>query len=366
MLPWLGDEEYQAIASCFEINWVTEGPKTREFHDRLLELIGCRYAVFAPNGTLAIYLALKAVGIGPGDEVLVPDFTFIASANAVEMTGAKPVFVEVNRQNFQVDVALAERWVTPRTRAIMPVHIYGAVADMQDVAAFAKKHDLLIVEDAAQALGVHYEGQHAGTFGATGTFSFFADKTITTGEGGLVVTNDEGAFERLQWLRNQGRKNRGTFIHPEIGYNFRITDIQSAIGLVQLGKLPTIRERKLHILDLYRSHLEGLEPVRFFEPPERSDWIPFRVPLICERAEALMTHLKAHDIEPRTFFYPLHRQPCFSDLTKAQLAGEDEASVFANAIHGYEHGVCLPVFPTLTDEQVEHVCSTIRAFYESA
>jgi perosamine synthetase len=366
MLPWLGDEEYRAIAPCFETNWVTEGPKSREFHDRLLDLIGCRYAVFAPNGTLAIYLALRGLGIGPGDEVLVPDFTFIASANAVEMTGATPVFVQVNRDNFQIDVARAERWITPKTRAVMPVHIYGAVAEMNAVIAFSEQHNLAIVEDAAQAIDVRYDGQHAGTLGAVGTFSFFADKTITTGEGGLVVTNDEAIYDQLLYLRNQGRKNRGTFIHPEIGYNFRITDIQAAIGLVQLGKLPRIRERKLEILALYRERLEGLETfVRFFQPPGRSEFIPFRVPLICERANELMTFLEKHEIEPRTFFYPLHRQPCFAAFIAAQLGAEDEASVFENAIYGYEHGVCLPVFPTLTDEQVEYVCATIRVFYES-
>ncbi len=177
-MPWVGKEEYASMASCFEKNWITEGPKAKEFCEKLLNLTGAKYGVLAPNGTLALYLALRAAGIERGDEVIVPDFTFIATANSVEMAGATPVFCDVNRKNFQIDLTNAEKLITPRTKAIMPVHVYGTVADMDEVMQFASKHKLIIVEDAAQAIGVHYKGKHAGTFGKTGgprSIFFFAN-----------------------------------------------------------------------------------------------------------------------------------------------------------------------------------------------
>ena len=359
-MPWIGNDEYEGMRPCFESQWITEGPKTKEFEEKLLALIGARYGVFAPNGTLALYLGLRALGIGPSDEVLVPDFTFMGSATAVEMTGAIPVFVDVNTRNFQIDLAHADALGQKKTKAIMPVHIYGTIADMDAVSAFAKRHGLLVIEDAAQAIGVRRNGKHAGSWGDVSCFSFFADKTITTGEGGFIVTNDEATYEKLRLLRNQGRRDRGTFIHPAIGYNFRITDMQAAIGLVQLGKLQEIVERKKTILQWYKTGLKDIKDITFFEPDPGTDWIPFRVGILLKKAHALMEHLKTKDIEPRTFFYPLHKQPCLAHLVR----GGDEQ--FPNAIFGYEHGVCLPTFPTLKKEQVQYVCEVIKKFLLSA
>lgn len=358
--PWVGKEEYAAIASCFDNNWITEGPKSKEFAQKLLELIGSRYGVFAPNGTLALYLGLKAIGVGPGDEVIVPDFTFIASGTSIHMAGATPVFVDVNKRNFQIDLGNADRLVSKKTKAIMPVHIYGTICNMDKVMEFARKYKLAVIEDAAEAIDVRWKGKHSGTFGEVGCFSFFADKTITTGEGGFVVTDEEKIYENLLYLRNQGRIDRGSFIHPQIGYNFRMTDIQNAIGLVQLSKLEEIKKRKLHILALYQRLLKDIKDVKFFEPEDGAQWLPFRMVILCEKASELMAFMKEREIEPRTFFYPLHSQPAFSYLKGNKHKYED--SEFPNAIYGYEHGVCLPIFPTLTDAQVEYVCETIKEF----
>jgi len=363
-LPWIGEEEYAAIGDCFARNWITEGPQTQLFQEKLLELMQVRFGVFAPNGTLAIYLALRALDIGPGDEVIVPDFTFIGSANAVEMAGARPVFCDVHPGHCQIDLASAEKSITPRTRAIMPVHIYGTVCEMDAVVDFAHRHRLLVVEDAAQAIGVHYREQHAGTFGDIGIFSFFADKTITTAEGGFVVTNNSAIHEKLLFLRNQGRKERGTFIHPEIGYNFRMTDLQCAMGIVQLEKLPEIVRRKQEIIALYRQLLQSVPQVRFFAPPAHAEWVPFRTPVFCERAHDLMTFLTSREIESRTFFFPLHRQPAFRYLQDdSSYSHSLEDGHFPQSITAYEDGVCLPIFPTLGIEQIEYVCATIREFY---
>jgi perosamine synthetase len=363
-LPWIGAEEYAAIGECFARNWITEGPQTQLFQERLLELMKVRYGVFAPNGTLAIYLALRALDIRPGDEVIVPDFTFIGSANAVEMTGARPVFCDVHPGHCQIDLASAEKAITPRTRAVMPVHIYGTVCEMDAVMDFARRHRLFVIEDAAQAVGVHYQGQHAGTFGDVGIFSFFADKTITTGEGGFVVTNNPAIHEKLLFLRNQGRKERGTFIHPEIGYNFRMTDLQCAMGVAQLEKLPEIIRRKQEIIGLYRQLLKPVPQVRFFSPPDHAEWVPFRTPVFCERAHSLMEFLTSREIETRTFFLPLHRQPAFRYLhDDCEYHQSLEDAQFPQAIAAYDDGICLPIFPTLGSEQIEYVCATIREFY---
>jgi perosamine synthetase len=362
-LPALADEEYSAIKDCFDSNWFTEGPKTNEFKERLLKLTGAEYGEFAPNGTLAIYLALSGLGIGPGDEVLVPNFTFIASANAVLMTGAIPIFVDIDK-NLQINLDLCQQKITNKTKAIMAAHMYGTCGNMDSITEFAKRYKLFVIEDAAQALGVSWNNKHAGTFGDVGTFSFFADKTVTCGEGGFVVTNDKKIAENLVYLRNQGRVNRGTFIHEKIGYNFRITDIQAAIGLVQLGKLDYIKNRKLEIFEKYKERLSGISRFTLFEPMDASTYIPFRVCLIDKEGNAgeVIDVLKNAGVEPRTFFYPMHMQPCFSDLVDAFNHPYKDSS-FPVSIKMYESGICLPTFLQITDEQIDYICDIIRKKY---
>ena len=360
-MPTVGDDEYLAIKTCFDENWITEGPRAKEFKECLLELIGAKYGEFAPNGTLAIYLALKAAGVKPGDEVLVPNFTFIASANAVIMVGATPVFVDVD-DNLQIDLDKCNHRLTKKTTAIMAAHMYGSCGDMDAITEFAKLHNLIVVEDAAQAIGVYWNWRHAGTFGDVGTFSFFADKTITCGEGGFVVTNNPEIAKNLAYLRNQGRLERGTFIHPEIGFNFRMTDIHAAIGLVQLKKLDHIIARKLEIFDMYYGNLTEIENLRIFEPPNKSSFVPFRVCIVAQSnmTSRIMENLKEAGVETRTFFYPLHKQPCFQDLATSYKYTDDE---FATSISMFENGICLPTFLQMTDEQISYICNVIRNSY---
>ena len=363
-MPYIDMEEYEAIKHCFEINWITEGPKAKEFCQKLCDLIGVKYGVFAPNGTLSLYLALRAIGVGPGDEVIVPDFTFIASANAVEMTGARPVFVDVNAEDLQINVKDCERVLSDKTKAIMPVHLYGFTPDMTEVMQFAKDKNLLVLEDAAQALGIKWEGKGCGSFGDVASFSFFADKTLTTGEGGFVCTNDEAIYEKLLYLRNQGRIHRGTFVHPEIGYNFRMNDIQMAIGLTQMKKLPKIIELKQRNFNLYCELLGSCDEIELLKPrPEVSPYIPFRVVLRVKESDTsgLTDFMKENGIETRTFFYPLHLQPCFKDRW-----GDDprhSREHFAVSEDAYARGVCLPSFAALTAEEITYVCHAIKTYY---
>jgi perosamine synthetase len=363
--PFIGNDEYGAIRDCFEANWITEGPKSTKFIEELQKLTGARHAVLAPNGTLAIYLALRAIHIGPGDEVIVPAFTFMGSATAVEMTGATPVFCDIDPETLQAGPEHFAAARTPRTRCIMPVHIYGMACPIGPLVAWARQHNLLVCEDAAQAIGVLYDGRHAGTFGDVGSFSFFADKTITTGEGGMIVTEHTPAYEALRLLRNQGRMDRGSFVHPAIGYNFRMTDLQAAVGLVQLSKLDQIIAQKHTLLKVYHERLDAIRQVRFIRVTPKSTYIPFRVAIYAERAGELMKFMESRGIQTRTFFYPLHRQPAFEYLRQqpeyAALMADER---FPGSIYAWDHGVCLPSFPSLPIDDLHYVCDAIRDFYK--
>lgn len=362
--PFLGTEEYAALGECFARNWITEGAKSAEFVEELRNLMGARHAVLAPNGTLSIYLALRALGIGPGDEVIVPDCTFFGTASAVEMAGATPVFCDVDPETLQAGAANIEPWITPRTRALLPVHLFGGTCDMDPILALAEANGLKVIEDAAQAIGVTYHGKHAGTLGDAGCFSFFADKTITTGEGGLVVTADEEMASRLKRLRNQGRLERGTFVHEEVGYNFRMTDLQAALGLAQLAKLEEIASRKQAIIDAYRTCLADIAQVRFLRVTPGSTQIPFRTVLLADRAHELMRHLEAEGVVTRSVFYPLHRQPAFARLAQnAHGAERMRDANFPNSNFAFENGICLPSYPALVPEDLEHICEQVHRFY---
>lgn len=345
--PFLGTEEILAVQKCITDNWITEGPKSQEFLNIIKNLTQAKYAVLAPNGTLAIYLALVGCGIGNGDEVLVPDFTFIATANAVVMAGAKPIFVDVD-DNLHISLQDAKNKITPKTKAILPVHMYGTACNMSDVISFSKNHNLIVIEDAAQAIGVKWDNKHAGTFGKAGTFSFFADKTITTGEGGAVVTDDEDVYNKLLLLRNQGRINRGSFIHPELGYNFRMTDIQTSIGVEQFKKLDFIIKTKLEIFEKYKVELGST--VKILEPDSRSTFVPFRVAIILDKdSKPIMEFMSSKNIETRTFFYPLHLQPCYQNLNQKCL----------NSVSLYSRGICLPAFVEISDDEIKRVSETL-------
>jgi perosamine synthetase len=359
--PYLDHAELQAVKECFDANWITEGPKSKEFVTKLSNVLNFRYGVLASNGTVALYMGLIAMGIKPGDEVIVPDFTFIASANAITMCGAKPIFCDID-ETLHIDLKKAKKLITRKTRAIMPVHIYGMACDMESVMQFANSNRIKVIEDAAQAVGVTWNGKQAGTFGDIGTFSFFADKTITTGEGGLVVTNNPETYEKLQYLRNQGRINRGSFVHPEIGYNFRMTDLQSAIGLVQLEKLAEIIEKKKKILNHYAKSLTS--EINLIKPSEnsKSGHIPFRV---CFRvkggSQPLLKFLAESNIETRTFFYPLHSQPSYIKKYN-RITSRVPKTKFSVSDKMFDEGVCLPSWVGISEEEIEYICEKINEF----
>lgn len=347
---FVDETDYARLEGVFKNNYIAEGPYSREFSEKLLEIIGAKYGVFASNGTLALYLAMKALGIGHGDEVFVQDSTFIASANSIEMVGATPVFVDVLSYD-ELSIDLSKIQLTPKSKAILIAPLFGtACTNIHEVKSFCDDNNLLLIEDAAQALSITNGSQHCGTFGDVGTFSFYADKTITTAEGGFVVTNNEKTYEKMLYLRNQGRKQSGSFMHPEIGYNFRITDMQAALGLSQLDKLEYIKSEKAKIYSLYQHYLNG--KVEFLKLNTDFNHIPFRVVVFVPNAEKTINYMASKEIEPRSVFYPLHKQPCYEHMGY-------NSEGFKESITCYNKGICLPTWIGLTEEQIKHVSSSL-------
>jgi len=356
--PYMDESELNNLKTVIKTNWLTEGPFSKEFLEKVRSFTGSKYAILASNGTLALLLGLAALDIKRGDEIIIPDFTFSASASPVVFMGAVPKFIDVSDIDLNLDVSKIEEVITPKTKAIMPVHIYGRSCDMEKIVEIAKKHNLKIIEDAAQGFGVFYRNQHVGTFGEIGTISFFADKTITTGEGAVVLTNNENLYNKLKLLRNQGRPNSGTFVHSSLGMNFRMTDLQCAVGTAQFDKFKKLEKRKLQHQERYKSLLKDVKEVKIVEGFSYSNCVPFRTNILVKDLLELIEFLESKSIQTRKLYYPLHRQPYLKYLNY----DEKEFPVSNNA---YDLGLSLPVFYSLTEEQITYICDAIKEFYST-
>jgi len=357
--PWVDENELRELRRVIDSTFLTEHDLTREFESMTTELTGAKHAIAVCNGTMALFTCVKALGIGPGDEVIVPNLTFIASANAVILAGAVPVLCEVREDTFCIDISRAEKLLSGRTRAVMPVHLYGQSADMPLVMAFAKRHGLLVLEDAAEGIGVRYNGVHVGTFGDMGILSYYGNKTVTCGEGGIVLTNDDALAKDAYRIKNYGRDRKGTYVHETIGFNFSFTDLQAAIGIAQMKKLSAIISKKREIHDRYVEelrHVKQFRPVYIDPQCEPVFWF---TSFLCHDPEALSSFLRAQNIQSRRFFLPLHQQPCYADGKHIRVTGSD----FTISESIYRQGISLPSSYSLTDEDQSYVIEQIQRFY---
>ena len=356
--PSLVGNEKKYVNECLDSGWISsKGDFVNKFEEVFRKRINVNHALTVCNGTVAIHLALEAVGVTSGDEVIVPSLTYVASANAIKYTGAKPVFVDSLYTTWQMNPDDIERKITPRTKAILVVHLYGYPCDMDRILQISKKYGLLVIEDCAEAFGSVYEGRHVGTLGDVGTFSFFGNKTITTGEGGMVVTNDSEIANKLERLKAQGVSSWREYWHDLIGYNYRMTNICAAIGLAQIESADDVIARKVEIADLYQSLLKTL-PVKFQEPTKQlfnSFWmVCFLVDNQGVR-DALRQHLEGANIETRPVFYPVHSMPIYENGDTVLPVCEDI---------GYR-GINLPSWPGLEDEDIHRVCGEISKFFST-
>jgi perosamine synthetase len=348
------DGEVNGVASALRRGWLTEGPQAADFLSAIQADTGARHAVLAPNGTLGLFLALLALDLPRDSEILIPTFTFYASASAAVFAGLRPVFVDADPETFNLSIDALESLVTERTTAIMPVHIYGHSPPLDRILEFAARHELVVLEDAAQAYGVTYQGRHAGTWGDVGVISFHADKTVTMGEGGVVLTDDAALYEKLRLLRNQGRLNSGTFVHDALGMNFRVTDLQCAVGRAQLRKLPEIVAKKRDNHARYVANLNDVRGVRWLQLQADSSHVPFRFALVSECRAQVAAALEQAGVETRSFFYPLHLQPALQKYAQEPLPVAEEL---------YTKGICLPVHQGLTSSEIDQISEIVRAVH---
>jgi perosamine synthetase len=350
--PWIDEEELKEITDAIKSTWVTEAGKTAKFEEMFRELTGAKYAHAFSNGTVTLFTALKVLGIGVGDEVITPSFTFAATTSSIIVAGATPVLVDIDKETFCIDPKLIEEKITSKTKAIMPVHLYGQSANMEEIMKIAKKHKLFVIEDAAQAVGVKYNGKHTGTFGDYGSFSFYGNKTITTGEGGMIITNNEKLSQNAYRYKNQGRLEKGKFIHETIGLNFSFTEMQAAIGIAQMRKLERIIKRKEEIRQLYLKELSNIKGIHFPIMDPKCSPVQWFTNIMVKDAEKLSNALKEKGVQTRRFFYPIYKQPCYAEL---KFKGKFPVTDYA-----YKCGLSLPSYVQIKDSEILEVCNAIK------
>jgi perosamine synthetase len=347
--PIITEEEIDAVVAVLRSGQLAQGQAVERFERRFADLSGARHAVAVSSGTAALHLALLAHGVGPGDEVITTPFSFIATANAILYTGARPVFVDVREDDLNLDPDLIEARITARTRAILPVHLYGLPAAMPAICALAERHGLAVIEDAAQAHGASIDGRGAGTFG-TGCFSFYATKNVTTGEGGVVTTPDDAVAATLRMLRAHGQRER--YRHDILGFNYRLTDLQAAIGLVQLEHLEAFTRRRIANAAYLTAHLHRLATPRP-RPGYRHVYHQYTVRVPDGRDEA-SRQLNAAGIGTGIHYpLPIHQQPVYRDL-----GYRDHLPVAERAA---QEVLSLPVHPSLTEADLEHIVRAANA-----
>ena len=353
--PSLTGNEKKYVNDCLDSTWISsKGKYINEFENAFADFVGIQHAASVCNGTVAIHLALIALGVGPGDEVIVPTLTYIASVNAIAYTGATPVFVDSLPDTWQMDPGDVKKKITSNTKAIMAVHLYGHPCDMDALCALAKEYDIFLIEDCAEAIGSKYKGQHVGTFGDIATFSFFGNKTITTGEGGMVVTNDETLFDRAVHFKGQGLAKHRQYWHDVIGYNYRMTNICAAIGLAQLEQVDKFLERKKEIAAFYKSGFNDTA-IEFHESHAdviHSYWMCSILVSNADIRDPLRDYLADAGIETRPLFYPVHTMPMYASKFQRHIIAENL---------GWR-GINLPSYPVITNEELVTIVEAIKNF----
>ncbi|MGC9781681.1 MAG: DegT/DnrJ/EryC1/StrS family aminotransferase [Candidatus Heimdallarchaeota archaeon] len=372
--PQIGQEEKDGVKEVLDSKYLAEGPVAREFEKKFSEYTGAKHVIVTSNGTTALHLAIRALDIQPGDEVITTPFTFIASSNSILFDGAIPIFADIDPETYNLNPAKVEEKITKKTKAIMPVHIFGNPCDMKALKDMADDHDLKIIEDACQAHGASIDGKHVGNFGDIGCFSFYATKNLTFGEGGAIVTQDEDLKDEILCLRNHGRTPKGGYHHTRIGFNYRTTNICSAIGLAQLEKLPTMQEARTRNASILQKELADLEGFAMQKTPKggKHGWhiAAGRTDKTDLTATKIIEELKANDIGSRQIYnVPSYKQPAYLELNDYYYWSKfvkfpDYSKVCCPISErvGKNHFE-IPIQPGVTEENMQHIVSVLRKIF---
>jgi len=353
--PSITELEIEYVNDAVRSTWISSlGPYIDRFESEFARFCESRYAVSVSNGTVAIHLSLVALGIGPGDEVIMPNLSFVATANAVLHAGAVPVMIDIEPTTLCIDPEKIEAAITPRTKALMPVHLYGHPADMEKIMSIAKKHNLIVIEDAAEAHGAKAYGRRVGSWGNCATFSFYGNKNLTTGEGGMITTQDEKLYHRLRYLRDHAMSKEKRYWHTEVGYNYRITNIQAAIGCAQLDRIEDLMRKRAELYSWYQKALQGVSDISL----NRSQpWANSSYWLICfesnhfdeKTRDAFMLRLKQKGVDSRPYFYPMSHMPYLKSTIHTPVTEQV-----------YQRGINLPTYFDLTQQDVEYIAGAIK------
>ena len=374
--PLLGDEEIEEVVHCLRSGWLTTGHKVKQFEREFGEFIGAKHALAVNSCTAALHLALEAVGVGPGDEVITTPMTFTATAAVIEHLGARPVFADCTAQTLNIDPAEIQRRLSPRTKAILPVHFAGQACDMDAIAEVARGAGVPVIEDAAHAIPTRYKGRMVGTLSDVTCFSFYATKNVTTGEGGMVVTDRDDIMERMRLMHLHGMSKdawkrytqNGSWSYEILapGFKYNLTDIAAAIGIHQLRKCHAFHRRRLGIADQYDAAFAGLPGISIprVEDRESHGWHLYVIQIDPERLtigrDAFIDQLIARNIGVSVHFIPLHVHPYYRERYALQ------PSDFPNAWAAYERIVSLPIYAKMTDDDVRHVIDAVRGIAQEA
>lgn len=364
-VPLLGEKELEYVVDCIKTNWISsKGKYVEEFENKFAEYCNCKYGVSTTSGTTAIHLALASIGLKKGDEVIVPAFTMIGSVFPIIYCGAKPVLVDAESETWNMNTDQIEEKMNDRTKAIIPVHIYGHPCNMDNIVKLAEKYDLYVIEDAAEAHGAEYAGKKTGGLGDIGCFSFYANKIITCGEGGMVVTNDQKIAETAKSLRDLSfPKGARIYVHSQVGYNYRMTNMQAAIGLAQLERIDEFVEMRRKNAKLYNALLSDVKGIRL--PPEK-EWaknVFWMYSILVEpefgtSRDELIETLANKQIETRPFFVPMDQQPVFQDM------GFFKDETFPIAAELSRKGLHLPSSSGLEEREINYICNTIKEIHQ--
>lgn len=354
--PCFNGNEKKYLIDCIESGWISsKGKYVGLFEKEFSRFLGSGYSAAVANGTVALHLALEVLNISSGDEVIVPSFTYIASVNSIKYCGATPIFVDSEIDSWNIDTNKIEEKITSKTKAIIAVHLYGALCNMTALRNICNKYSIFLIEDSAEAFGSTLNDNPAGTFGDISTFSFFGNKTITTGEGGMVTSKNIKLIEKVNYLKSQAVDSNKEYWHPHIGYNYRMTNMQAAIGLAQLENCSETLKRKIEIGETYKRELKNY-PLSFQKPILNSVHSYWMVSIMCDSSEdrdALRHHLKEFKIETRPHFFPAHIMPPYN-IGENYFVAEEIS----------KRGLTLPSFPALSKEEIDYIIKKIKKYFD--